>query len=157
MTFLNINKVKVTLPSVSCCPHTSAWSNQYTCTFYVPQQTSFISCCSHIIKSVFVCVLNDSQIISSCTAFPTYFFCISGLESLLHPLQMNEWNKNDRKSSSLTLLNGRTLTATLTQSLLWTSEALALMVQLAGGRTGGRLRPALSQNSTTLRGGQVTR
>lgn len=45
----------------------------------------------------------------------------------------------NRQGSSLTLLNGRTLTATLTQSLLWSSEALALMVQLAG-RTGGRLR-----------------
>lgn len=33
---------------------------------------------------------------------------------------------------SLTLLNGRTLTATLTQSLLCMSEALALMVQQAG-------------------------
>lgn len=33
---------------------------------------------------------------------------------------------------ALTLLNGRTLTATLTQSLLCMSEALALMVQQAG-------------------------
>lgn len=33
---------------------------------------------------------------------------------------------------SLTLLNGRTLTATLTQSLLCMSEALALIVQQAG-------------------------
>lgn len=33
---------------------------------------------------------------------------------------------------SLTLLNGRTLTATLTQSLLCMSEALALIAQQAG-------------------------
>lgn len=38
--------------------------------------------------------------------------------------------------STLTLLNGRTLTATLTQSLLCMSETLALMVQQASIDTG---------------------
>lgn len=49
---------------------------------------------------------------------------------------MDDIVHSKQKDRTLTLLNGRTLTATLTQSLLCMSEALALMVQRAGISTG---------------------
>lgn len=49
-------------------------------------------------------------------------------DALQTPTQKHTKHKKKRDESTLTLLNGRTLTATLTQSLLCMSEALALMV-----------------------------
>lgn len=65
---------------------------------------------------------------------------INFVMSLNTKIQHMIWLNNQTKAKYslkmlyfwLTLLNGRTRTATLTQSVLWTSDTLALMVQQAG-------------------------
>lgn len=66
-----------------------------------------------------------------------------------HTKQTRHEERKILQNSTLTLLNGRTLTATLTQSLLCMSEALALMVQQAGSRLSDQLPPTEQHNTVS--------